>query len=44
MDATNKLIQSRMSKQIASDKKIELIGKRLKALADELNFPPISNQ
>ena len=43
MDATNKLIQSRMSKQIASDKKIELIGKRLKAL-DELNFPPISNQ
>jgi hypothetical protein len=28
-----------MSKQMASDKKIKLIGKRLKALADEPNLP-----
>ena len=43
-DATNKLIQSRMSKQMASDKKIKLVGERLKVLADELNLARISNQ
>jgi hypothetical protein len=43
-DGTKTMIQSRMSKQIATDKKIKLIGKRLKALADELNLAAISNQ
>ena len=37
-DGTEKLIHSRMSKQIATDEKIKLIGDRLEALANESNL------
>jgi hypothetical protein len=35
------MIQNRMSKQIATDAKISLIGERLEMLADEFNLPPL---
>ena len=38
VDGTKKLIQSSMSKTIATNKKIKLVGKRLKALAEELGL------
>ena len=40
-DGTQKLIYSRMGKQIADNKKIKRVAKRLEALADELGLDPL---